>query len=65
MGLVNASPAAAGVSRPTPINSQRSRNVADRAFSLAANPGVPASTSRNGASLVTSWLTFSSGCPTA
>ena len=65
MGFVNASPAAAGVSRPTPSSSQRSQKVADRAFSLAANPGVPASASRNGAPLrSTSWLTFNKGCPT-
>ena len=63
MGFVNASAAASGVNRPTPISSQRSQKVADSAFSVAANPGVPASASRNGASLRTSWLTFNNGCP--
>ena len=66
-GSTKAARAAGSLSRPTPRrpSSNRSQKDAFIAPRCSSSPGVPARTSRNGASVRTFWLAFSNRRPTS
>ena len=66
-GSTSAARVAASLSKPIPRrpSPRRLQKEAFMALRCAGRPGVPASTSRNGASARTSWLTFNNSWPTS